>query len=300
MKNKQNRLIECVPNFSEGRDPQIIEAIRESILAAGNCEVWDYSSDADHNRSVFTLAAEPAAMEDAVLRFTRTAAELIDMETHTGVHPCIGATDVIPFIPLRNTTMEECKALSEKVGMRIAEELGLPVYLYAQSAKRPEHLRLADIRRGGFAALRREIGQVPERAPDFGPRSLGPAGGVSIGARDFLIAFNVYLDTDDVSAAKKIARKIRSSSGGLPFLQAIGLPVKGQAQVSMNLLNFRVTSLKTVFQAIDREARELGVRPAGSELIGMLPGAALEGTSPEELLLFDFDSSRILEEHMEL
>lgn len=300
MKNKQTKLIECVPNFSEGRDPQVIETIRESILAAGNCEVWDYSSDADHNRTVFTLAAEPGAMEEAVLRFTGTAAELINMETHTGVHPCIGATDVIPFIPLRNTTMEECIDLSEKVGMRIASELDLPVYLYAQSAKRTEHFRLADIRRGGFAALRREIDQIPERAPDLGPRRLGPAGGVSIGARDFLIAFNVYLDTDDVSDAKKIARKIRTSSGGFPFLQAIGLPVKGQAQVSMNLLNFRITSLKTVFQAIDREAQALGVRPERSELIGMLPKAAMEGTTPEELLLFDFDRSRILEEHMDL
>lgn len=293
-----DKLIECVPNFSEGRDPRIIEAIRDSILAADSCEIWDYSADPDHNRSVFTLAASPEAMEAAVLRFTKTAAELIDMEKHTGVHPCIGAVDVIPFIPLRNTSMEECIGLSEKVGLRIANELGLPVYLYARSAKRPEHIRLADIRRGGYAALCREIGQIPEKAPDHGPHSLGSAGGVSIGARDFLIAFNVYLDTDDVSAARKIARNIRSSSGGLPFLQAIGLPVNGRAQVSMNLLNFRVTSLKTVFQTIEQEAQKLGVQPAASELIGMLPRAALEGTSPDELLLYDFDSSRILETHM--
>ena len=292
------KLIECVPNFSEGRDPQAIEAIRDAILADGDCEVWDYSSDADHNRSVFTLAAAPEAMEKAVLRFTKTAAALIDMRTHTGVHPCIGATDVIPFIPLRNTSMAECIELSKKTGMRIAEELGLPVYLYALSAERPEHTRLADIRRGGYAALSREIAEIPERAPDFGPRRLGPAGGVSIGARDFLIAFNVYLDTDDVSLAANIARKIRSSSGGLPYLQAIGLPVQGQAQISMNLLNFRVTSLKTVFQAISSEAQKLCTRPLRSELIGMLPRAALDGTSPEELLLEDFDSSRILEEHM--
>ncbi len=293
-----DKLIECVPNFSEGRDLHIIEAIRDSILAGGDCEIWDYSVDADHNRSVFTLAASPAAIEAAVLRFTKTAAELIDMRKHTGVHPCIGAADVIPFIPLRNTSMEECLALTEKVGMRIADELGLPVYLYARSAKRPEHMRLADIRRGGYAALFREISQIPERAPDCGPLSLGPAGGVSIGARDFLIAFNVYLDTDNVSIAKQIARKIRTSSGGLPYLQAIGLPVNGRAQVSMNLLNFRVTSLKTVFQTIEREAQKLGVRPAASELIGMLPRAALEGTSPEELLLYDFDDLRILETHM--
>ncbi|MBQ6505640.1 MAG: glutamate formimidoyltransferase [Flexilinea sp.] len=293
-----DKLIECVPNFSEGRDSRVIEAIRDSILDGGDCEIWDYSADADHNRSVFTLAASPEAMKETVLRFTKKAAELIDMREHTGVHPCIGAADVIPFIPLRNTSMEECIDLSEIVGLRIANELELPVYLYARSAKRPEHLRLADIRRGGYAALRREIGQIPGRAPDYGPLSLGSAGGVSIGARDFLIAFNVYLDTDDVSDAKQIARKIRTSSGGLPFLQAIGLPVNGRAQVSMNLLNYRVTSMKTVFQAIEQEAQKLGVLPVSSELIGMLPRAALEGTSAEELLLYDFDSSRILETHM--
>lgn len=291
------KLIECVPNFSEGRDPEVIDAILRSITAEGTCEIWNYSADPDHNRSVFTLAGTPEAVENAVLRFTRTAAQLIDMETHEGVHPCIGATDVVPFIPLKNTSMDECIALSEKTGKRIADELGLPVYLYAKSAKTESHIRLADIRRGGYHTLKNVIGSQPDRAPDLGPKSLGSAGGVSIGARDFLIAFNVYLNTADPGPAKKIARKIRASSGGLPGVQAIGLQVKGLAQVSMNLLNYRKTSMKDVFSAIQTEAAGSGCAPLYSELIGMLPRDALSETSPEELLLHDFDSSRILEEH---
>ena len=297
MTNDKNKLIECVPNFSEGRDPAVIDAIYRSIVADGTCEVWDHSADPDHNRSVFTLAGTPEAVGNAVLRFTRTTAQLIDMETHEGVHPCIGATDVVPFIPLKNTSMEECIALSEKTGKRIAEELGLPVYLYAKSARTASHIRLADIRRGGYHTLKKVISSDPDRAPDLGPQQLGPAGGVSIGARDFLIAFNVYLDTPDPAPAKKIARKIRASSGGLPALQAIGLQVKGLAQVSMNLLDYRKTSMKDVFSAIRQEAAGLGCVPLYSELIGMLPGEALSGTTPEELLLQNFDTSRILEEH---
>lgn len=297
MTESKTKLIECVPNFSEGRDPDIIRAIHRSILEDGQCEVWDHSGDPDHNRSVFTLAGTPEAVENAVLRFTRTAAELIDMETHGGVHPCIGATDVIPFIPLKNASMEECIALSEKTGKRIADELGLPVYFYAKSARTASHIRLADIRRGGYHKLKEVIGSQPDRAPDLGPRQLGPAGGVSIGARDFLIAFNVYLNTSDLYPAGQIARKIRASSGGLPGVQAIGLQVKGLAQVSMNLLDYRKTPMKAVFSAIMREADKLGCTPLYSELIGMLPRDALSGTSPDELLLRDFDSSRILEEH---
>ena len=292
-----HQLVECVPNFSEGRDPEVIRAILNSITKDGTCEVWDHSADADHNRSVFTIAGEPDALEEAVLRFTRTAAELIDMETHEGVHPCIGATDVIPFIPLKNISMEECIALSVRTGRRIAEELGLPVYLYARSAVIPQHRRLADIRRGGYIRLKEVIDSDPDRAPDLGPMVLGPAGGVSIGARDFLIAFNVYLNTADPAPARKIARQIRESSGGLPGLQAIGLRVKGMAQVSMNLLDFRKTSMKTVFSVIREKDAELGCAPLYTELIGMLPSAALEGTSAEELMIRDFSPDRILENH---
>ena len=284
MNTKDRKLIECVPNFSEGRDQTVIEAIRKAILEEGSCEVWDHSSDADHNRSVFTIAGTPRAVEEAVLRFTRTAAQLINMETHQGVHPCIGAADVIPFIPLLNASMDECIALSERVGERIAAELGLPVYLYARSARVPEHRRLADIRRGGYRTLKEAIHTDPDRAPDLGPRSLTPAGGVSVGARDFLIAYNVYLDTPDPAPAKRIAREIRESSGGFPGVQAIGLPVKGLAQVSMNLLDYKRSSMKDVFTVF-------------SELIGMIPRDALAGTGPDELLLRDFDKNRILEEH---
>ena len=297
MTDNENKLIECVPNFSEGRDLSVIEAIRRSITENSNAEIWDHSADPDHNRSVFTIAGTPEAIENAVMSFTRTAAERIDMEKHEGVHPCIGATDVVPFIPLRNSSMEECIALSEKVGNRIAAELGLPVYLYARSAKIPAHKRLADIRRGGYHLLKEVIGKEPDRFPDFGPKHLTSAGGVSIGARDFLIAWNVYLDTSDPEPAKLIAREIRESSGGFPGVQAIGLPVKGLAQVSMNLLDFRRSSMKDVFLAIREKASALGYSPLYSELIGMLPRAALDGTSLEELMLKDFDSSRILEEH---
>lgn len=294
----RSRLIECVPNFSEGRDPEIIEDIRRSILENSSAEIWDQSSDKDHNRSVFTLAGSPDDIEAAVMAFTAAAAALIDMRVHEGVHPCIGATDVVPFIPLKNTTMAECVELSEKVGKRIAGELGLPVYLYANSAKVPSHRRLADIRRGGYPKLAEVIALDPDRAPDFGPQKLPTAGGVSVGARDFLIAFNIFLNTSDPVPAKLIAKKVRESSGGFPGVQAIGLPVNGLAQVSMNFLNYRKSSLIRVFNVVRTEAKHLGCAPLYSELIGMLPGEALSGTSPEELMLRDFDQSRILETHL--
>lgn len=291
------KMIECVPNFSEGRDQAVIEAICKAILSAGDCEVWDYSADPDHNRSVFTIAGSPESIENAALRFTRKAAELIDMQTHTGVHPCIGATDVIPLIPLKNADMTECIELAEKTGRRIASELNLPVYLYAQAARTPAHRRLADIRRGGYQKLKQEIAVVPDRAPDFGPEFLPAAGGVSVGARDFLIAFNVYLDSADPAPARQIAREIRESSGGFPALQAIGLPVNGLAQISMNFLDFRRTPLQKVVDCIQFKAEKLGISPLYSELIGMIPAEALSGTSPENLLLKDFSETRILETH---
>ncbi len=294
----EDALIECVPNFSEGRDWKIIEAIHDSITADGRCEVWDYSADADHNRSVFTIAGSPDAIENAVMRFTEKAAQLINMETHEGVHPCIGATDVVPFIPLRNVSMDDCVHLSEKVGNRIADELGIPVYLYANSAKTAAHKRLADIRRGGFHTLKEEIASVPDRAPDYGPKILPPYGGVSIGARDFLIAFNVYLDTADVKIAKDIAKSIRESSGGFPGLQAIGLLVNNYAQVSMNLLDYRKTSMQTIISKIRKDAESKNVNPLYTELIGMLPRDAISGTTPDELLLKDFTESRIIESRM--
>ena len=292
MKNEE-KLIECVPNFSEGRRPEVLDAIRE-VIKSGGCELWNDSADTDHNRSVFTLAGSAKAMEETVLRFTAEAARWIDMRTHEGVHPCIGATDVVPLIPLRNSTMADCVELAERTGKRIAEELGLPVYLYANAARVPAHRRLADIRRGGYSVLQTAITEDPDRFPDFGPRVLPRAGGVSIGARDFLIAWNVFLDTPDVTPAKKIAKTIRESSGGLPGVQAIGLQVNGLAQVSTNLLKYRETSMRSVFDAIIKEADELGEKVLYSELIGMLPPDALEGTSAEELLIKDFSPARVI------
>lgn len=291
-------LVECVPNFSEGRDWKIIESIHNAIAADGHCEVWDYSADADHNRCVFTIAGSPNAIENAVMRFTSTAAQLINMETHEGVHPCIGATDVVPFIPLRNISMENCIHLSEKIGRRIADELGIPVYLYANSAKTTAHRRLADIRRGGYHILKEEITSVPDRAPDYGPQTLPSCGGLSIGARDFLIAFNVYLDTADVKIAKRIAKRIRESSGGFTGLQAIGLLVNNYAQVSMNLLDYRKTSMQTIILKIRKEAESDNVKPLYTELIGMLPRDALSDTTPGELMIKDFSESRIIESRM--
>ncbi|MBR6089218.1 MAG: glutamate formimidoyltransferase [Anaerolineaceae bacterium] len=292
-----NCLIECIPNFSEGRDPDVIGAIRDSILKNSDAQIWDHSSDRDHNRSVFTIAGTPAAMEDAVMSFTRTAAELINMETHEGVHPCIGAVDVIPFVPLKDITMEDCIAFSDSIAGRIAEELSLPVYLYAKSAKKAAHIRLADIRRGGYHGLKQVIRSDPDRRPDYGPLCLPAAGGVSVGARDFLIAYNIFLDTTDTAPAKRIAKKIRESSGGFPGVQAIGLSVSGMAQVSMNLLDYRKTSMRDVFFAVKSEAERLGISVYGSELIGMLPRAAMQGTDADELLLRNFSPSRFLEEH---
>lgn len=289
------KLIECVPNFSEGRDAAVIRAISQSITSDPEIHLWDSGADPDHNRSVFTLAGTPEALERAVPRFVQCASRLIDMNEHVGVHPCIGATDVIPFIPLRETDMTECVRLAERVGERIARENEIPVYLYGRAARTPAHVRLADIRRGGYAKLKEEISRVPERFPDFGPRVLGPAGGTSIGAREILIAFNIFLDSDNLTAARQIARAVRESSGGIPGVQAIGLEVRHLAQVSMNILNYHSAPLALVYEQVRTLAARQSIGIAYSELIGMLPRAALDGTSAAALQLRDFSEDRILE-----
>ncbi len=245
-----NQLVECIPNFSEARRPEVVEAILAAITGVREISLLDHSSDNDHNRTVITYAGPPAAVEEAAFRAIRKAAELIDLDQHSGSHPRLGATDVVPFVPISGVSMEDCIQMARRLGERVGRELNIPVYLYEEAATRPERVNLENIRRGQYEGLKTEIETNPDRQPDFGPAQLGPAGATVIGARHPLIAYNVYLDSDDVSIAKAIAKKIRQSSGGLPSVKALGMLVEGRAQVSMNLTNFRQTSVRTVVEAI--------------------------------------------------
>ena len=286
-------IVECVPNFSEGRRPEVIAAIRAAMSRPG-VAILDQHTDADHNRTVLTLVGDPAAIEQAAFAGIAKAAELIDLNVQRGEHPRIGATDVVPFVPVSGVSMEDCVAIARRVGERVGRELGIPVYLYQAAATRPERENLEDIRRGEYEKLKEEIGTRPDRQPDFGPARIGPAGATVIGARPFLIAFNAYLNTGDVNVAKAIARAIRHSSGGLRFLKALGLLVEGQAQVSMNLTDFRKTPLARVVEMIRREAERHGCAITRTELVGLIPQAALadaaqwylqiDGLRPEQIL----------------
>lgn len=266
-------LIECVPNFSEGRRPDVIAALVEAITSVP-VALLDVSSDADHNRTVITFAGAPDAAAEAMFRGARAAVERIDLEQHQGVHPRIGAVDVIPFVPLRDVSLQACAALARDFGRRLGGELGLPVYLYEAAALRPERVNLADVRRGGYETLKNAI-ETPERRPDFGPARIGSAGAVAVGARAPLIALNAYLDTDDVTIAQAVAVAIRESGGGLPHLKALGLLVAGQAQVSMNVIDYRRTSLFTIMERVRAEAAAHGATVTHTELIGLIPQAAL-------------------------
>ncbi len=286
-------LIEAVPNFSEGRQPDVIAAIGAALTVPG-VTLLDQSSDADHNRSVFTLVGSPDAVMDGLFAGTQKAAELIDLYQQRGVHPRLGATDVVPLIPLENITVEECVALARQLAQRIGDELHLPVYLYGAAASLAARQSLADVRRGEFEGLLAEI-DLPHRAPDFGPARLGPAGAVTVGVRPFLIAYNVYLTTADVQIAKQIARTIRESNGGLPAVRALGLLVAGQAQVSMNLIDFRQTPLHVAVEAIRTEAARHGTLIDRSELIGLIPQEAMLAAAAHYLQLPNFDSRQVLE-----
>ncbi len=268
-------LIECVPNFSEARRPEVIESIQAAILSVRAVRVLDRHSDLDHNRTVITFVGPPEAVEQAAFRAIKCAAELINLDQHTGEHPRIGATDVVPFVPVSDVSMAECIEIARRLGKRVGEELGIPVYLYEAAATRPDRQNLENLRRGQYEGLKSEIETNPERAPDFGPARLGPAGATVIGARAFLIAYNVYLTTDEVAIAEKIARAIRQSSGGLRYVKALGLLVDGRAQVSMNLTDFRKTPVARVQELIRREASRYGVGIHHSELVGLIPEDAL-------------------------
>jgi glutamate formiminotransferase/formiminotetrahydrofolate cyclodeaminase len=288
-------LIECIPNFSEARRPEVVEQIVAAIESVDEVTLLDRSSDLDHNRTVLTFAGPPAGVEEAAFRAIRTAAELIDLEQHTGAHPRIGATDVCPFVPLAGWTIEECVALARRLGERVATDLGIPVYLYEAAATRPERSDLENIRRGQYEGLRAAIETDPARQPDFGPAKLGKAGATVIGARNPLIAFNVYLTTDDVEVAKKIARAIRQSSGGFRYVKASGFLVAGRAQVSMNLTNYHETPLARVVEAIRREAERHGVGIHHSELVGLIPQQALTDAAVWYTQLDQFAPDQVLE-----
>ena len=283
-------LVECVPNFSEGRDPATIDALRAAITAVPGAQLLDVQSDTAHNRSVFTFVAPPAAAVAAAFAAMRVAQQRIDLTKHAGEHPRMGATDVVPFVPVTGVTMEECVQLARQLGERVAKELQIPVFLYAKAATRVERERLPDIRKGEFEGLR---GRTLE--PDFGPPRVHPtAGATAIGARPFLVAFNVYLDTQEIAVAKEIAKQIRTSSGGLPGVQASGFIVDGLAQVSMNLLDIDITSPAVVFNAIKARAEKQGVGVQYSEIVGLIPERALVGAA-ESLLRLSNAADHILE-----
>ena len=289
-------LVECVPNFSEGRNEKVIEEIRAAILSIAGVKLLDIQSDADHNRSVFTFVAPPEAAVDAAFAAVKVASEKIDMRSHSGEHPRMGATDVVPFIPVEEISMVECIDLARRLAKRIGDELDIPVYLYGQAAARPERVRLPDVRKGEFEGLRDEIGTDPAREPDFGPNRIHPsAGATAVGARPFLVAYNVYLTNADEALAKAIAKKLRTSSGGLPALQAMGITVGGQPQVSMNLLDIDETGMHTAFEAVAAEARAAGADVAWSEIVGLVPERAVLRTAESHLKLREPVEMHVLE-----
>lgn len=270
-------LVECVPNFSEGRRPEVIEALIAAIKKVKGAKVLHHTSDADHNRTVITFAGPPEGVSEAAFRAIAKAAALIDMEQHQGVHPRMGAADVVPLVPLRDITLENCAELARRLGQRVGDELKLPVYLYEAAATRPERVNLADVRRGQYEGLKQEI-MLPQCQPDFGPAEVGRAGAVIIGARTFLVAFNVFLKTDDVHVAKEIAAKIREANGGLRGVKALGFLVRGKAQVSLNVLHFTrfpQTPLPHIIAVIQSEAEQRGTTIDYTELVGLMPQHAL-------------------------
>jgi glutamate formiminotransferase/formiminotetrahydrofolate cyclodeaminase len=276
----------------------VIDQIAAAIQSVSEVKLLDRSSDLDHNRTVLTFAGTPEGVEEAAFRAIQTAAELIDLDQHTGEHPRIGATDVCPFVPLSGAAMEDCVAIAKRLGERVGNELSIPVYLYEAAASRPEHVNLEDIRRGQYEGLKSEIETNPDRAPDFGPSKLGKAGATVIGARNPLIAFNIYLTTSEVEIAKKIAKAIRHSSGGLRYVKGLGLLVEGRAQVSMNLTNFRETPLARVIEIIRREAVRYGTSIHHCELVGLIPQEALVDAAVWYTQLDQFDKRQILESRL--
>jgi glutamate formiminotransferase/formiminotetrahydrofolate cyclodeaminase len=294
-------LVECVPNFSEGRDAACVNSIVQAMLALPQVYLLDQEMDADHHRSVITLVGDRANIGEAALRGMERAAQLIDLTRHQGAHPRLGATDVVPFIPIEGVTLQDCVEIAQWVAQQAWERLGIPTYLYEAAARTPERRNLENIRRGQFEGLREEVRTNPARHPDFGRNELHPtAGATVVGARKFLIAYNINLGTPDVSVAKTIARKIRASSGGYACVKAMGVELKdrGLAQVSMNLTDFETTSMETVYGAVSTEAAAVGVRVVESEIVGLVPRRALESAAVERLGVAGFRAGMILENRL--
>ena len=295
------QLVECVPNFSEGRDAGKIDAIVQAILAVPEVVLLDREADADHNRSVLTFAGPPAAVADAAFRAVEKAVALIDLTRQQGAHPRIGAADVVPFIPIEGVTLEECVQLAERLGAEIWSKLKVPVYLYEAAARRPERTNLENIRRGQFEALVHEMGTVPARHPDIGDPVCHPTAGATVtGARKFLIAYNINLNTPDVAIAKRIAKTIRFSSGGFRYVKSMGVMLvsRNLAQVSINLTDFEQTPMHVVFEAVRREAERYGVAVAGSEIVGLIPRKAIELSAEYFLRYENFRPELVLEKRI--
>ena len=297
------RLIESVPNFSEGRDPAKVDAIVQAMSSVPSVYVLDREMDADHNRCVITLAGEPDAVGEATLLGAGKAMELIDMTRHTGAHPRVGATDVVPFIPIEGVTIEDCVALARRVGNEIWKRYRIPVFFYEAAAMRPDRVNLENVRRGQFEGLREEMKKNHDRQPDVGEPKLHPTAGVTVvGARKFLIAYNVNLNTPDVAIANKIAKAIRFSSGGLRYVKSMGVELKARnlAQVSINLTDFEQTPMHRVYEMVKREAERYGAAPVGSEIVGLVPKKAMEMAADYFLQLENFSPSQVFENKLEV
>jgi len=296
-----DQIVECVPNFSEGRQVRTVERIAQAIAAVDTACVLNLHIDPDHNRSVITFVASREMIVEAAFAAVSLATELIDMRAHTGVHPRMGATDVLPFVPIRGVSLDDCATLAHEAGKRIAEGLSIPVFFYEKAALRPDRVNLEDVRRGGLELIREQIGPVPERAPDVGPFLVHEtAGAIAVGARPFLIAFNINLKTNDLKIARQIARNVRARTGGLPFVKALGfeLLTRSLVQVSMNLVNYGVTGLTQAYNAVQREGQKVGVEIAGTEIVGLVPQDALDRRADYFAKLENFSEDLILENRL--
>ena len=293
-----SRLVECVPNFSEGRRRDVVDELLQTIASVPGAILLDHEMDADHNRSVVTFAGEPAAVAEAAFRVVQRAAQLIDLNHHTGQHPRMGATDVVPFVPVEGLSLEDCAELARATGKRIGGELGIPVFLYEAAATCPQRTQLADVRRGEFEGLRESIGKDPARAPDFGPAHIhATAGATAVGARRFLVAFNANLNTGDVRVAKAVAAAIREQGGGLKNVRALGFSIEGgrRAQVSMNLVNTEATPIHRVLALVRDEAERRGAAISGCEVVGLIPESAILDAAQHALQLENFRRDQVLE-----
>jgi glutamate formiminotransferase len=298
-----NRIVECVPNFSEGRRPEVVDQLCGAIESVESAVVLGTHRDTDHNRSVITFVAAPEKVVEAAVQAVGTASQLIDLRGHSGQHPRIGATDVLPFIPVSGVQLADCVVLAHDAGQRIARELGIPVYFYESAALRADRVNLENVRQRGFEELRRQISIDPERTPDVGEARIHEsAGAIAVGARPFLIAFNVNLETNDISLARRIARTVRARDGGLPFVKALGFELRSRdiVQVSMNLINYEETGMQQAFAAVRKEASLLGIEIAGTEIVGLVPEASLDRSAEYFSLLENFDEDTVLENRIKV